>query len=187
MKIITEEDLLQLFLKKNKKSAMIFLKTNAVQKTKKTSRTTSQTLQEVFGTEKIIKVSEIPVQINAIYENAVNNRLEKTGEEKDFESGLLRYGKYVEDSRCLIVDGEKKYLRVYQTNSKLGKESAYFKENGEEISGKLLETLKKDFLDIKPEFVKSQGLSYEDSCKPTNYLLGNIRGVTMDEETFEVI
>jgi len=104
MNLITEKDLFQIFLNQNKKSAkFISMRTRKTEETNKKSRTTKLSLQETFGTDYITKESELTVQLNANYENAVNNRLEKSGEERTFESEKLPYGEYVQDSKCLIT------------------------------------------------------------------------------------
>lgn len=187
MNIITEQDLFQIFLNQNKKSAkFISLKTRKTEETKKKSRTTMKTLLETFGTDSITKESELTVQLNANYENSVNNRLEKAGEERDFVAEKLPYGEYVEGSKCLIKHDGKIYVRVYQTNSKLGKTARYFKSNGEELSKEHVEILQRDFLKVRPEFIESQGLSYEESSKPTNYKLENIKGIKIDGEEYSI-
>lgn len=185
MKVLNESEMIEVFKNQANRSAqLIHLKSRTMPKVKKTSRVTKQTLMERFGTNSVVKESELPVQINVIYENSVNNRLEKSGEDRDFKSAGLNSGKFVEGSRTLIEDSGEMKLRVYQTNSVLGKSSKYFKDNGEEFTEEEVKQLKEEFLTIKPEEIKSQGLSYEDSCKPTNYDFCNIREIVMDGERY---
>lgn len=185
MKVLNESEMIEIFKNQANRSAqLIHLKSRTIPKIKKTSRVTKQTLMERFGTNSVVKESELPVQINVIYENSVNNRLEKAGEERDFKSTGMNSGKFVEGSRCLIDDSGEMKLRVYQTNSILGKSSKYFKDNGEEFTEEEVKHLKEEFLTIKPEEIKSQGLSYEESSKPTNYNFSNIREIVMDGERY---
>ena len=185
MKVLNESEMIEVFKNQTNRSAkMIYLKSRTMPKVKKTSRITKQTLMERFGTNSVVKESVLPVQINVIYENSVNNRLEKAGEEREFKSAGLNSGKFVEGSRCLIEDSGEMKLRVYQTNSILGKSSKYLKDNGEEFSEEEAEQLKEEFLTIKPEEIKSQDLSYKDSCKPTNYNFSSIREIVMDDEQY---
>lgn len=185
MKVLNESEMIEVFKNQANRSAqLIHLKSRTMPKVKKTSRITKQTLMERFGTNSVVKESELPVQINVIYENSVNNRLEKVGEEREFKSAGLNSGKFVEGSRTLIEDSGEMKLRVYQTNSVLGKSSKYFKDNGEEFTEEEVKQLKEEFLPIKSEEIKSQGLSYKDSCKPTNYDFCNIREIVMDGERY---
>ena len=187
MKVLTEKDLLEYFQNQsNKANKTISLKTRSKLKTNKYSRNTDKTIFETFGTESITKESENVVQINTIYENSVNNRLEKAGEETDFKDKEPTWGKFVEGSRCLREHKGKFYLRAYQTNSRLGKESRYLKENGEELSEKDVKILKEEFLAIKPEVIKSQGLSYQESCKPTDYAFESLLEIVMDGDEIVV-
>lgn len=185
MKVLNESEMIEVFKNQAKRSAkMISLKTRTDPKPLKSSRITKQSLMERFGTSSVVKESELTVQINVNYENSVNNRLEKVGEERSFESAGLNYGKFVDDSKCLLEHNGKMQLRVYQTNSVLGKSAKYFKDNGEEFTEEEVEQLKVEFLKIKPEEIKSQGLSYEESSKPTNYNFSSIREIVMDGEQY---
>jgi hypothetical protein len=186
MKVISEEDLVEVLKnQKNRSAKLISLKARTDARPNKKSRTLpKKTLMEMFGTNSVVKESELSVQINVIYENSVNNRLEKAGEERSFESTGMNYGRFLDGSKCLIEHDGKMKLRVYQTNSTIGKSSRYFKENGAEFTPEEVEVLKEEFLSIKPEEIKSQGLSYQDSCKPTNYNLSNIREISLDGEKY---
>jgi len=184
MKVLSEEELIEVLKNQSKRSKMISLKTRTDPKPLKKSRVTLQSLKERFNTETIVKESELTVQINIDYETSVNNRLEKAGEEREFVSSGMNYGNFVDGSRCLIEDKGKVYLRTYQTNSKLGKSSRYFKDDGTEFTEDEVEELQKEFLKIKPEEIQSQGLSYEQSTKPTNYSLKSIREICMDGERY---
>lgn len=187
MQLVTEQEMIKIFLNKNKSSKFISLKTRNVEPTVDKSRTTSRTLNETYSTDSVVKESVNNVQINVIYQNAVNSRLEKDGQDPSFVYDILPYGSYVDDSRCLIEHKGEYYLRVYQTNLKAGKSSKFFKMNGEEFSEEQVEVLKRDFFKKKNEFISSQGLSYEDSCKPTNYKFKNIKEIVMDGETYKII
>ena len=187
MQTISENQLLEILLnQKNRSNKTISLKTKTIPECLKKSRLNKQTLRERFGTDKIFKESSLTVQINTIYENSVNNRLEKDGQETDFKSSGMNYGNFIMDSRCVIEDSGKYYLRTYQTNSKLGKNSRFLKDDGSEIVGEELQQLKDEFLKEKPEFISSQNLSYEDSCKPTNYKFASLNEITIDGEHFVI-
>ena len=187
MLLVTEAEMIEIFKKSSKSSKFISLKTRNVEPIIDKSRSNKRTLKEMYATDKVVKESVNNVQMNVIYQNAVNTRLEKAGEDPSFVYDILPYGSYVDDSRCLIEHNGEHYLRVYQTNLKSGKSSRYFKENGTEFSEEQIEILKRDFFKKKHEYIPSQGLSYEDSCKPTNYKFSNIKEVVMDGETYKII
>lgn len=144
-----------------------------------------------FGTNKILKISELTVQINVKYENSVNNRKDKDGQETNFVAKELAYGEYVEGSRILIKhekDGETiYYARVYQTNSKLGKSAKFAKASGQMLTADETELFETQFMKLKPEFVASQGLNYEEAAKPTNYNLDNIHQINMHGKQYKVV
>jgi hypothetical protein len=186
MKTITKNDLVNLMLSQiGQRAKMINIVTRTEQKTNKFTRSEPKlSLEEVFKTNKIFKRSKLNVQINADYENAVNARLEKAGEEANFTAQKLSYGSYVGDSKIVIQHKDEHYLRVYQINSVLGKTVVYEKANGQHLSEDEVSKLKKEFLSEKPEEVKSQGLSYEQAAKPNNYKVSSIIEVTIDGELY---
>ncbi len=187
MKVVTTQEMVNIFLNQSKKNCQtIGLKTRKIADVNKKSRTTSKSLLEEFGTTKIIQESKNVAQVNVDYENSVNNRLEKAGEERTFESKPRTWGQYVNDSNSIVLHKGQHYLHVFQTNSKLGKETKYFREDGTELSETDVENLKANFLKLKPEEIKSQGLSYEESSKPTDYSFENITEITLDGEKYSV-
>lgn len=187
MKVVTTEEMVNIFLNQSRKNCKtIGLRTRKIADTNKTSRTTDKTLLEEFGTTKIIQESKNVAQVNVDYENSVNNRLEKAGKERDFVSKPRTWGQYMNDSNSIVLHKGKHYLHVFQTNSKLGKDTKYFREDGSELNEKEVENLKENFLKIKPEEIKSQSLSYEESSKPTDYNFENIVEITMDGEDYSV-
>ena len=66
----------------------------------------------LFGCEQIEKITEQKVNIGIDYENSVNNRLEKKGLDKDFESQPLAWGKWDIFPKIIEHKGGK-YLRAY--------------------------------------------------------------------------
>lgn len=188
MKVVNEQEMVNIFLNQFKKNCKtIGLKSRkVVTEINKKSRSTAKTLLEEFGTTKIIQESKNTVLVNVDYENSVNNRLEKAGEERNFVSKPRVWGQYLNDSNSIVIHNGKCYLHVFQTNSKLGKETKYFREDGTELSEKEVENLRENFLRIKPEEIKSQGLTYEESSKPTDYSFDSITEITMDEEKYSV-
>lgn len=197
METITRADLFAMFLAESGKSAkMIGIHTTTDYSPEKKNCTVKSRVNSemkfatTFGTNRIMKCSELTVQINAVYENAVNNRLEKDGQEAEFKTKELAYGEYIEGSRILIKhekDGQTiYYARVYQTNSVLGKSAKYFKASGQPLTDKETKLFTEEFMKLKPEFVKSQGLNYEEAAKPTNYNLDSITQLNINGKQYRI-
>lgn len=196
METITKKDLFALLLAESGKSAkMIGLHTttNIIPNKGSTvkSRVTSIPFIEQFGSSLILKWSEQTVQINTIYENSVNNRREKEGLEADFKAKELPFGEYVEGSRILIKhekDGETVYyVRVYLTNSNLGTKVKFTNAQGKELSDKLVKIFKEEFMSIKKETVKSQGLDYKEASKPVTYSFDSIKQINMNGSEYRIV
>jgi hypothetical protein len=196
MEQITRNDLFALLLAESGKSAttvgihtVTTLEPNKGSTVK--SRVTSVPFIDQFGTACILKWKEQTVQINVIYENSVNNKKEKDGQERDFKSKGMNYGEFIPGSRILIQKGEKEdtkyYVRVYLTNSNLGEKIKYTKANGKELTPKELKIFKSEFESVKAEKVKSQGLDYEDASKPVNYSINSIRQINMYGKSYQIV
>lgn len=188
MKVLTNEDFVNLFKsQKTKQNRLIGLKTRKVLETNKTSRITGKTLLEEFNSAKIIQESSSSTQINIDYENAVNNRLENLGEERDFKAQKRSWGEYVEGTNnCVVTHKDQLYLHCFQTNSEIGKSYKYFREDGSELTEKEVDVLKAEFLKEKREEIKSQDLSYKESVKPRDYNIHHITEISMDGEKYRI-
>jgi hypothetical protein len=89
----------------------------------------------------------------------VNNRLEKEGFERNFETSSLPWGEYVGESKILIMHKGEYYVRMYELqNNKLSesvKESVLFKvlDNGIELefAGKELKDVYENFMPKEKE------------------------------------
>ena len=73
------------------------------------------------------KVVEKQVQLNYSYENAVNNRLERQGDERLFVAQSLPWGSWLKglENKVIEHNGEY-YLRVYSVNSGTKVKNDYF-------------------------------------------------------------
>lgn len=188
MKVLTNADFIELFKsQKTKQCKMIGLKTRKVLETNKTSRISGKSLLEEFNSTKIIQEASSTTQINVDYENAVNNRLEKNGEERDFKAQKRSWGEYVEDTdNCVVTHKNELYLHCFQTNTEIGKSYKYFREDGSELTEKEVEILKVEFLKEKREVIKSQDLTFKESVKPRDYHINNILEISIDKEKYRV-
>jgi len=97
----------------------IFIGTKTHPDLTKTHRETKESIEVALGCIGISKESEGVYSIGIIYENAVNNKLEKEGFEKNFEVGELKWGKWVPGSKIFLTHTskgeteEKTYVRLY--------------------------------------------------------------------------
>lgn len=198
MEIINRSDLFALLLAENgKRATTIGIHTITEYYPEKKNCTVKarnnheQKFETTFGTNKTLKISELTVQINVKYENSVNNRKDKDGQETDFVAKKMSYGEFVEGSKILIKDekdGETiYYARVYQTNTMLGKSAKYAKASGQMLTPDEIELFETQFMKKKPEFVASQGLNYKDAAKPTNYNLDSIHQINMNGKQYKVV
>lgn len=130
----------------------------------KKHRTTGESLEVALNCLGIVKESEGVYSIGLIYENAVNNKLEREGFERNFEVGELKWGKWVPGSKIFLTHTskgeteEKLYVRLYMyLDNKLCKEcreTVYYKvlADGSEVEMSPTELEKaKGFLPIEKE------------------------------------
>ena len=78
--------------------------------------------QKVLGKgNKVTRITKLGVQLNFSYENAINNRLAKAGEEANFESDDLKWGEWLNGyTNKVITYKGKLYLRFYQMKNNKG-------------------------------------------------------------------
>lgn len=111
----------------------------------------------------VTKVVSKIVQLNFSYENAVNNRLEREGKERDFEAQKLPWGEWFVANKIIAHKG-KFYLRYYDINNGNVLNKAYF-VNGMPATDEQLAIIKEyEKATHKPS--NTQGLSEEHEVKP---------------------
>lgn len=78
--------------------------------------------QKVLGKGyKVTRITKLGVQLNFSYENAVNNRLVKAGEEANFKTEDLKWGAWLDGyTNKVITYKGKLYLRFYQMKNNKG-------------------------------------------------------------------
>lgn len=122
------------------------------------------------------------VQINANYENAVNNRLPKgDGNGERFVAESLPWGEWLVPNKVITHKG-KFYLRLYVTKS-VKKETAYY-----------LDGVKTD-LNIAAEIRESKpsarqaevGIEEKDMVKPFTICADNVSSITLNGVTYNVV
>lgn len=110
----------------------------------------------------VTKVVSKVVQLNYSYENAVNNRLEREGKDRDFTAQSLPWGVWFVTNKIIAHKG-KFYLRYYDYNNNV-LNKAYF-VNGEPATDEQLAIIKEyEKASNKPS--NTQGLSEAHEVKP---------------------
>ena len=75
---------------------------------------------------KVTKIVKTECQLNYSYENAVNNRLEKIGEERNFKAQSLPYGEWIKGYENKLIEHKNEiYLRYYNVPNKKADETIW--------------------------------------------------------------
>lgn len=110
----------------------------------------------------VTKVVSKVVQLNYSYENAVNNRLEREGKDRDFEAQKLPWGEWFVANKIIAHKG-KFYLRYYDYNNNV-LNKAYFVDGRPATADELVIIKEYEKASNKPS--NTQGLSEEHEVKP---------------------
>ena len=110
----------------------------------------------------VTKVVSKVVQLNYSYENAVNNRLEREGKDRDFEAQSLPWGEWFVANKIIAHKG-KFYLRYYDYNNNV-LNKAYFVDGMPATDEQLAIIKEYEKASNKPS--NTQGLSEEHEVKP---------------------
>lgn len=142
----------------------IYIGTRTTPDLKKTHRVTGELIEVALGCVGIQKEAEGVYSIGIIYENAVNNKLDREGFEQNFEAAPLPWGKWAPGSKIFLTHTskgetvEKTYVRLYMyKDNKLCKECrevVYYKvmEDGSEVEMSPTEyEIAKGFLPVEKE------------------------------------
>lgn len=111
----------------------------------------------------VTKVVSKIVQLNYSYENAVNNRLEREGKDRDFEAQKLPWGEWFVANKIIAHKG-KFYLRYYDINNGNVLNKAYFVDGRPATDEQLAIIKEYEKATHKPS--NTQGLSEENEVKP---------------------
>jgi hypothetical protein len=126
-----------------------------------------------FG--RIAKESTVNAQINFNYENAVNNRREKEGSDRDFQTAGLKWGNKNHNNSIVYNNGQW-YLQVRVLK---GYGTRYFVD-GKETPKSEIEA----YLPVKKEGSGRQGV--EDEIIIRTYKLDNINSITMNGSVVQI-
>ena len=144
--------------------------------------------QKVLGKGVVVtKLVRTDCQINFSYENAVNNRLEKQGNERNFVSQSLPWGNWVVgQENKLIEHKDTLYLRYYDVNN-ADIQSLWF------VNGRIAnaEEFKKimEYLQSKKKSISTQenvGL-VENQVKPKVVKVENILRLAVNGQVYEKV
>lgn len=139
------------------------------------SRTTLEPFASVFGTSKVWKINSRSVQIGVNYEDAVNRRLRKEGEEANFKSEGT-YGEVENNTIVRKADGSWN-MRVYHVQHP-DDTVRWVRDDGTELSPDLVARLKAEFLPKpKPEGTGKQGL--DNQVMPLDFKPESILAIRM--------
>lgn len=130
-------------------------------------------------------VTNLPIQINYSYENAVNNRLEKQGGKRTFKTDKMSWGKWVKGQKNKLKENNGElYLRVYLIQGKKG-EKSYF-VNGMPASAEQIATIKAYEMS-KYAASGTQGAVglNENQVKPKDIKLRNILELRVDGQVIQ--
>jgi hypothetical protein len=122
------------------------------------------------------------VQINANYENAVNNRLPKgDGDGERFVAESLPWGEWLIPNKVIIHKG-KYYLRLYVTKS-VKKTTSYY------IDGvKSNENIGAEIRESKPSARQAEvGIDEKDMVKPFTICADNVSEITLNGVTYNIV
>ena len=139
----------------------------------KKHRETGESLEVSLGCVGIQKESEGVYSIGIIYENAVNNKLDREGYEKNFEAASLPWGEWVEGSKIFLTHKGGLYVRLYMYKDnnlcKECREVTYYKvfADGSEVEMSPTECeIAKGFLPKEKEKVLLEEGGSFDAAKP---------------------
>ncbi len=144
--------------------------------------TTLDKFPKKYGLGVITKYSKREIQINYSYQNAVNNRLQKQGNDSNFVSEPLRWGQWVKGQENKIIEHNGDYyLRIYAYKG--GKvENIYF-INGELATTEQIEIIKEwERKQHKPSARQTENGLTENQVQPSSPKFSNILSLKVNGE-----
>jgi hypothetical protein len=158
--------------------------------------TLSETFKHPDGVEivSIVKENEGMYSFNLDYQNKVNTNLDKAGFEKNFETGSLPWGEWVEGSRTLILHKGEYYVRMYPNKETFLAnltEAKYFfvYSDGREVemTKEEVEIAKPAFFPVEKEKKTLLEGSFDEAKPPVNTVkLESIQEIRMNGEVYIV-
>jgi hypothetical protein len=142
-------------------------------------------LPKKYGIDGVVtKTAKMQCQLNYDYRNAVNNRLEKQGDEREFVAQSLPWGQWVEGQVNKLIEhkGDELYLRIYiMKNAK--SEKAYF-VNGVPATQEQISIIKVyESSKYRPIGTQAEVGLVENQVMPKDIKLSNILELKVDKQT----
>jgi hypothetical protein len=142
-----------------------------------------------YGTkDKVKSLKEYSCNLNGIYQNMINNRKEKEGQEANFESRSNWHVKLYDGINGTIVakksevENNLPITEVYLlVSTKYAKVTKYYLQ-GKEATEQEIATIKKFKKDRKVEASKSQGLSVENAVIVSTIASSNIHEIRANKQ-----
>jgi hypothetical protein len=148
---------------------------------------TYQTIVKIpkkYGIDGVVtKQAKMQCQLNYDYANAVNNRLEKQGDEREFESKSMAWGAWVKGQENKLKEHKGElYLRIYlMKNAK--SEKAYF-VNGVPATQEQISIIKVyESSKYRPIGTQAEVGLVENQVMPKDIKLSNILELKVDKQT----
>lgn len=133
---------------------------------------------------RVRKVSRGQFQFGYNYENAVNNRLEKQGDERTFEAQSRPYGTWVVPNKVAEHNGTI-YLRFYKMSNQTAQET-YFVD-GRPATAEEIDIIKFFTPASKPSATQAaEGLT-DNQVKPCEYKASAIRKISINGAEYEIL
>ena len=131
---------------------------------------------------RLTKRTHASMSFNYDYENAVNNRLEKKGLERNFDGSKLPWGEWLEYNRFISHKGEV-YVRLYEIPTNTPK--VEYLLDGVAVSAEELENIK-PYLPTRKASAKQEdaGLEDREQVYPKAVNLLNIESITISGVTY---
>lgn len=139
-------------------------------------------LPKKLGLGVVTKHSKRQVQINYSYQNAVNNRLQKQGNDNTFQTEPLRWGQWVkgQENKIITHNGEY-YLRVY-TYKGASVQNTYF-VNGNLATAEQVKIITEwEKSQHKPSARQAENGLTENQVQPSSPKFSNILSLKVNNE-----
>ena len=143
----------------------------------------NKTNNPYFG--RVTKLSIERMQFGYSYQNAVNNRLDKVGEEKDFIADKLVWGEWLYPNKVITHKGAL-YMRTY--NMKNAEYRCFYMVDGRKATPQEIAEFT-PFIQKSSSFSKKQAESglVENQVKPKNFKFSSLVRITMNKTKYIIV
>ena len=132
---------------------------------------------------KVDKIESLVCQFGYNYQNSVNNRLEKQGDEREFVADSLPWGKWIVVNKIIEHNGEL-YARFYVMQG--GKREVLYLVNNEIATSAQVEVIKQFTPARKESNRQAESGLTENQCKPFTINLKNVISLKVNGEEYRL-